>query len=218
MYINGPLATWFALWKIVMQESCPSLLIWPEFRQAQSSVYLPSTSFLIHLEELKAPSFLPYRKNTPGSVSSGPTLQQMGVADDTRSQTFSGQPPGAMPRDARYLRYYHKVFPLEWVWLPGIAYLCDGLFSVLPWIGWWDLRSHRLGHTGILSHDFYPRLHQFEKSTMNSGVLEGSFYGGLLQVVCWMAKCWRLQAPSGNFHCFGANADDSKHRCFLLSL
>ena len=47
----------------------------------------------------------------------------MGVADDTRSLTYWGPPPGAMPRDARYLRYYNKLFPLEQVSLPGTAYL-----------------------------------------------------------------------------------------------
>ena len=33
-----------------------------------------------------------------------------------------------------------------------------------------------------------------------------------------MAEVLRLQAPTGGFHCIGANADDSNHCCFLLFL
>ena len=186
MYFNGPPATWFARWKTVKQEFHPAVLIWLEFLQARSSVCLPSTSCLIHPEELKAPSFLTYGQNVPRSVSLGPTLQQMGVADDTRSQTFSGSPPGAMPRDARYLLYVTITNSSLW----------NGSASPELQIYAMDCSPCRLELVDkIFDHTIwdilvsfptllYPHRHQFEKSTVNSRVVDGSFDGGLLQVVC----------------------------------
>ena len=120
------------------QEFHHSLLIWLEFRRARSSVCVPSTTCLIHREELKTPSFLLYGQSVPKGILSVPTLQQMGVADDTRSLRFWGPPPGAMPRDARYFCYYNKLFPLERVSLPRTTYLW---WTVLHFALNWLMRS-----------------------------------------------------------------------------